>query len=92
MRFSRQGQIHGAHPTRLTQYTVVGENMDIMSIRGAEHVLIAREVAEEVARPTVWKEVVCGSGELMESGWYKPCTSLSGEVFLRSRFGIGIGL
>ena len=48
--------------------------MDIMSIRGAEHVLIVREVAEEVVRPTVWKEVVCGSGELVELGWYKPCT------------------
>ena len=54
---------------------MVGENIDIMSIRGAEHVLIVREVAEEVVRPTVWKEVVCGSGELVESGWYKPCTS-----------------
>ena len=49
--------------------------MDIMGIRGAEHVLIVREVAEEVVRLTVWKEVVCGSGELVESGWYKPCTS-----------------
>ena len=49
--------------------------MDIMNIRGAEHVLIVREVAEEVVRPTVWKEVVCGCGELVEPGWYKPCTS-----------------
>ncbi len=49
--------------------------MDIMSIHGAEHVLIVREVAEEVVRLTVWKEVVCGSGDLVESGWYKPCTS-----------------
>ena len=49
--------------------------MDIMSIRGAEHVLIVREVTEDVVRPTVWKEVVCGSGEFVESGWCKPCTS-----------------
>ncbi len=45
--------------------------MDIMSIRGAEHVLIVRENTEEVVRRTVWKEVLCGSGELLESGWYK---------------------
>ena len=50
---------------------VVGENMDIMNIRGAEHVPVVREDAEEVVRPTVWKEVLCGSGELVESGWYK---------------------
>ena len=50
---------------------VVGENMDIMSIRGAEHVPVVREDTEEVVRPTVWKEVLCGSGELVESGWYK---------------------
>ena len=43
--------------------------MDIMSIRGAEHVLIVQEVAEELVRTTVWKKVVCGSGELVESGW-----------------------
>ena len=49
--------------------------MDIMSICGAEHVLIVRAVAEEVVRPTVWKEVVCGSGELVESGGYEHCTS-----------------
>ena len=49
--------------------------MDIMDIRGAEHVLIVREVAEDAVWPTVWKEVVCGSGELVESGWYKHCTS-----------------
>ncbi len=49
--------------------------MDIMSVRGAEHVLIGRDVAEQVVRPTVWKEVVCGRGELVESGWYKPCMS-----------------
>ena len=49
--------------------------MDIMSIRGAEHVLFVREVAEEVVRRTVWKEVVCGSAELVESGWYKYCRS-----------------
>ena len=58
-------------PTRLTQHMVVGENMDIMSIRGAEHVPVVREDTEEVVRPTVWKEVLCGSGELVESGWYK---------------------
>ena len=58
-------------PTRLTQYMVVGENMDIMSIRGAEHVPVVREDTEEVVRATVWKEVLCGSGELLESGWYK---------------------
>ena len=45
--------------------------MDIMSIRGAEHVRVVREDAEEVVRPTVWKEVLCGSGELVELGWYK---------------------
>ena len=48
---------------------VVEGNMDIMGIRSAEHVPVVREVAEEVVRPTVWKEVVCGSGELVESGW-----------------------
>ena len=58
-------------PTRLTQHMVVGGNMDIMSIRGAEHVPVVREDTEEVVRPTVWKEVLCGSGELVESGWYK---------------------
>ena len=58
-------------PTPLTQYTVVGENMDILSIRGADHVPVVREVAEEVVRPTVWKEVFHGSGEVLESGWYK---------------------
>ena len=56
-------------PTRLTQHMVVGENMDIMSIRGAEYVPVVREDTEEVVRPTVWKEVLCGSGELVESGW-----------------------
>ena len=54
--------------------------MDMMSIRGAEYVLFVREVAEEVVRPTVWKEVVCGSGELVESGWYKPCTGEGAEM------------
>ena len=58
-------------PTRLTQDMVMGENMDIMSIRAAEHVPVVREDTEEVVRPTVWKEVFCGSGELVESGWYK---------------------
>ena len=45
--------------------------MDIMSIRGAEHVLVVREDAEEVVRSTVWKEVLGESGELVELGWYK---------------------
>ena len=58
-------------PTRLTQHMVGGENMDIMGIRGAEYVPVVREDAEEVVRPTVWKEVLCGSGEPVESGWYK---------------------
>ena len=55
-------------PTSLTQHMVVGGNMDIMSIRGAEYVPVVRGDTEEVVRPTVWKEVLCGSGELVESG------------------------
>ena len=62
-------------PIWLLQYIVLDENMDIVSICGAEHVPVVREDAEEVVRPTVWKEVLCGSGELVESGWYKHCTS-----------------
>ena len=58
-------------PTRLTQHMVVGGNLNIMSVRGAEHVPVVRKDTDEVVRPTVSKEVLCGSGELVESGWYK---------------------
>ena len=44
---------------------VVGKNMDMMSIRSAEHVPVVREDTEEVVRATVWKQVLCGSGELV---------------------------
>ncbi len=37
-------------PSRLTQHMVVGENMDILSIHGAEHVPVVREDTEEVVR------------------------------------------
>ena len=58
-------------PTRLTQHMGVGKNMDMMSIRSAAHVPVVREDTEDVVRLTVWKAVLCGSGELVESGWYK---------------------
>ena len=58
-------------PTRLTQHMVVGGNLNIMSVRGAEHVPVVRKDTDEVVRPTVSKEVLCGSGELVESGLYK---------------------
>ena len=54
-------------PSRLTQHMVVGENMDILSIHGAEHVPVVREDTEEVVRQAFGRKCYVEVGTL--SNW-----------------------
>ena len=55
-------------PTWLTHYEIVGTNLDITSIRDAQHVQVVREDGDGCVRPTEWKETFSEVDGLVVSG------------------------